>query len=97
MIADGRHWTTRVAAYVLGSLDVGTLNLRANGVHEFLGVDLRQREIDDALYAEGKSDDKGKGHQRHEAGTALDEFRLQLFVKSARLLGLQQFVLDNEI
>lgn len=87
LVADGSHGAARGAAQVFGPLDVAGLDKPADILHETLGIDFRERQVDDALYAKGKANDKGKGHQRHKPGTAFDKLHLKLLVQPSALFG----------
>ena len=74
-------WASGVAALRLGTFHVATHDLRIEVFHEFLGVDLRKTEIDDALNAKGQAQNQCQGHQRHEPCVTLDKLCLQGLVE----------------
>ena len=82
LIADRGNGTTGVATESLGALDTFGFQFLLYVRHEFLGVNLRQAEIDDALYAEGKSHNETKRYQRHETCSALQKLVLELGVSA---------------
>ena len=81
LIADAGHRAAGVAAQVLGPFHVARLYLGVQVFHELLGVNLRQRQVDNALNAERQAQDQGHRHQRHKERRTVDELLLQLLVE----------------
>ena len=85
LIADAGHRTTGVAAERLGAFDVVGLQTLVDVSHEATAVDLREREINDALDAKRQTQHQGEGYERHEACRAFEELALELLVQATTL------------
>ena len=85
LITDGSHRAACIATEVLSPFRIVLLQLGIHITHQFLGIHLRQRQIDDALNAESQSQYQRKSHQRHKSCRALNKLPFQLFVESATL------------
>ena len=91
LIADTGHGAASLSAEVFSPLHVVRLQLGINVLHQFLGIHLRECQIDDALNTESQTYHQGKSHQRHKPGGTLDEFRFQQFVQSPTLCRIRTF------
>ena len=83
LITHRGHWSSRILTELFSPLHIVCFQLCLNVVYQFVSLDLRQSQVDDALDTEGQSQHQCQSHQRHEAHVTIDELGLQLLMQSA--------------
>ena len=85
VIADTRHRPACLLTQCLRPFHILLTEFRADILHQFLRLDLRHHQVEDALDTKRQSEDKSQCHQRHKACITINKLPLQLLVETAVL------------